>query len=577
MGLGCTADADVEVMGPSRGEVVVTDEGRASGYQDFFGGSYKRGRGAVVADFDGDGDPDLFTGNPGNASFLMRNDSTPGGPLRLVAWQTLSPNELFYGGVAADFDNDGDQDLFVSAGANDGEAQDRLFLNEGSPSEPLVDVTETLTLAAPNRTMGVRAFDANLDGRLDLWASNGAKPNELATDPAAGINQLYIATGAGVDFEDQALSFRLTHRGGSRHASVFDYDRDGDMDIYENNFLGPGVMWRNRLVEDGVLTYQNVTQKLSLGHAGLEGSTLDHQAMCSLPADFNNDGWEDLLILNRGRGDGMPNEIRGHQLFLNLQGQGFVDVGDQTGLSVDFHDHPNAPVDTGPMGRGWGVMGCQVGDINLDGFPDVFIGTGVAAAGDVDRLFVSSERVAMEVGEVGVLNVPRFESWTDLLDFPADAVEGAPSVPYPYRTHGTALADYDGDGVSELGVHNGGPAKYGFMEPNRLWKFHLPDPRFLRIRLDGDGLIVNRDGIGAQVRVRVRRDADDAEWDLYKTRHAATGFGAQNEAELVFGLADADEVVEVEVTWPDGFVQPVEPPSGTSEWMTVARSYRTRN
>lgn len=568
----CVPPSD-ELTETTASEVVATDMGRASGYQDFWFGTFKRGRGNVVADFDGDGDFDVFSGNPGNQSFLLRNESPRGGPLRFEPWQILSEDELFYGGVAADFDNDGDQDLFVSAGANDGNAQDRYFRNDGGAS-PLVDATKEHPLAVPNGTMGMRAFDADRDGDLDLWASNYARANQLTRpiDVAGpvGQNQLYLSRDG--TFVDRAINLGLGHRKGSRHSSILDFDLDGDLDIYENNFIGGGVLWRNRLVEDGELFYEDVTEAFSIGDALLSGPTVN-QAMCSLVGDLDNDGWDDLILLHRGRDEQVAGALQGHQVFMNVEGTGFVEVGRLTGLAAEFEDREELPsTDTKlPMSTGWGVMGCQIGDIDLDGFPDVFIGRGSGGIGGVNQLFVSSGRRRADVPGVGVITVPVFEPWTDLLDQPPELPDGAPDVSYPLRTHGTSFADFDSDGISEIAVHNGGPAILPYEEPNRLWAFELPDPRFLRIRLVGDGRDVNRDAIGARVRVRVQRRADEAEWELYKTRRAGSGFGAQNAPELVFGLADGDRVAEVEVTWPDGEVQSVEPPRSVSEWMIIRR------
>ncbi len=356
-------------------------------------------------------------------------------------------------------------------------------------------------------------------------------------------------------------------RGATRHSSVLDFDRDGDMDIYENNFVRRSVLWENQLADRGGLGFLNATAKRDLVGDGSIGGPRADQAMCSIASDLNNDGWQDLVLLHRGRDE--PGSTDGHQVLINVEGTGFVDVAEHTGISDTWHERTEPPTMGGPMGIGWGVMGCQVGDVDLDGFPDVYVGTGVGSVGDVDRLFVSRGRVTVSIEGVGDVVVPQFENWTSLVDFPADPVDGAPTVPYPYRTHGTALADFDGDGVPEIGVHNGGPAAFGFIEPNRLFKLDLPDPRFLRIRLVGNGRTVNRDGVGAEVVVTAYREWDRHEWELHQFRQSATGFGAQNESDLVFGLADADEVSQIVVNWPDGTSQQVTPAEGTANWMVV--------
>ncbi len=553
----------------------VTDEAASSGYQDRWFTGYKRGRGNVVADFDGDGDLDVFSGNPGNESFLIRNVTPPGGALAFEPWQVLSYDELFYGGVAADFDNDGDIDLFVSAGANDGNADDRLFRNDyrqGAPDDaPLVDISTTVKLGPqdeqgtpwPNGTMGVRAFDADGDGRLDVWADNYARDSEIELKDPIGRNQLYL-NGGELLFEDQAAALEIDVRSGTRHSSIFDFDRDGDADIFENNYHGASILWRNLRVETGSLGFQDVTMAMSFNYE--LSDPVENQAMCSLVADLDNDGWEDLVVLNRG----LPyTDLRRHLIFMNQDGERFVEVGLHSNLNAGF-DLFTPFEGKSPMDIGWGVMGCQTGDANLDGFPDFFIGTGSGASGDVNRLFVSSERIAVPITGIGDVDVPLFDDWTSHIDFAPVSAEGNP-LPYPLRTHGTSFADFDGDGVPELSVHNGGPAISDDTEPNRLFKFHHPDPRFLRVRLVGDGTRVSRDAIGARVRVRTLKLDGNVVQELYQVRQSATGFGAQNEPDLLFGLGSADRVTDIEVTWPDGLVVEVEPPDGPRNWISVER------
>jgi len=571
--------------GPTMADVTVTDEGLSSGYQDKFFGTWKRGRGNVVADFDGDGDQDVFSGNPNNQSFLIRNTTAgPGEPLSFEAWQVLSEDALFYGGVAADFDNDGDPDLFVSAGANDGPAFDRFYRNDrnlGAPADaPLVDISDVRRVQPldaagvpmQNGTMGARAFDANNDGMLDIWASNEVRNlrelQDLTPEQFTGLNQLYL-NGPDLQFENEAWDVGLQSQAGSRHASVFDFDHDGDLDIFENNFTGRSVFWRSRLAQDGVLSYEDITATAPLDGGSLAGP-IELQSMCSISADLDNDGWEDMFVLHRGVAEPLPAQaVAGHQVWMNQKGTGFVEVGAHTGINAKWDDRPE--MTSSDAMAWWGVMGCQVGDVDLDGFPDVFFGNGGGGAGEVNGLFVSSKRIQVDVPGVGTVTAPVFEDWSPLIDFPPPVADGEPAAPYPNRTHGTAFVDFDGDGVDELGVHNGGPASREMEEPNRLYRFHLPDPRFLRVTLVGDGTSVNRDGVGSRVKVTVQRNSDGAVWDVWKTRHAAIGFGAQNGPQLVFGLADADAVLAIEVTWPDGTVQSPTPPAGTANWLVVER------
>jgi hypothetical protein len=580
-----TTAATKQPNGPASGDVQFIDVGLESGYVDFWFGTYKSGRGNVVADYDGDGDLDVFSGNPANESFLIINITEPGGPLRFEPGQVLSEDGLYFGGVAADLDNDLDPDLFISAGANDGQALDQLLRNDGDPTAPFVNTLADLVpldrLQRPqlNGTMGARAADFDLDGLLDIWASNWATKDDLAEaslTSVLGVNQLYLNRGDLV-LEDVAEDAGLDTQRGTRNSAIFDFDQDGDMDIYENNHVGAGVFWRNNLVEDGTLTFTDDTQALSLGGRPLLGA-LQQQAMCAIPADLDNDGWEDLVVLLRGMA-AHSELVTGHLVFMNQQGLGFVEVGDFTGISAAWWEHPATPgaTDTGIVstamssGDDWGVMGCQVGDMNLDGYPDFFFGNGVGARGAPNNLMISAGLSTAYITGYGSIQIPTFADWSDKIHHAAEAPDGAPHVPYAYRTHGTTLSDFDGDGVPELAIHNGGPASKDYLEPNRLFKIALPDPRYLRVDLRGDGVAINADAVGARVKAQIRRESDGAEWSVYKTRYGGSGFAAQNDPQLLFGLADGDEVELIEVTWPDGQVDQVTPPSGNANTVVVQR------
>jgi hypothetical protein len=148
---------------------------------------------------------------------------------------------------------------------------------------------------------------------------------------------------------------------------------------------------------------------------------------------------------------------------------------------------------------------------------------------------------------------------------------------YPYRTHGSVAADFDGNGTLELAQHNGGPMDPMFgtdaflQEPDRLWEmvFADPQPHWVSLALVGDGINVNADGVGAKVHVRAEQ-SDGSVVDRYQVRRTQTGFSAQNQPEVFFGLGGAVAIASIAVTWPDGHVQEVEDPDLDSR-ITVRR------
>jgi enediyne biosynthesis protein E4 len=567
--LACTDDGAVHIPAPGGSPelVAAADVGVSSKYEGLFFGHYNRGRAAVALDVDNDGDLDEISGNPGDVTYLVRNVSPVVGEFAFEAGQVFADDEdlqAWWGGTAADYDNDGDQDVFIAFGGNDQLGTDRFLRNDlladrSNADAPFSEVADQIGIgfvspggdALRTYTMGSVFFDADLDGWLDVYGATLILPEDIGTttpEEGLGLELLYRNLGDGT-FDEVGYDVGLTSQRSSRNPSVLDFDRDGDFDIFEANFLGGSILWQNDLRETGTLSFRDVTQQRSLGGGDLSfpqvGSTF-----CTLASDLNNDGYEDLISFRRGAKD-EPDEPEvhdiGHLLWINVQGTGFVEVASHTTLNHTFYfrDHDN------------GVMGCQHGDLDADGFPDIIIGTGSPLAGGPHQLYLSTERTEVDIPGVGVVVVPQFEDVSHFLD-----VSGLDSA-YPYRGHGTTVADYDGDGLPELGLHHGGPMYLvpddAMQEPNQLFVFEYSSPpHWLRVALRGDGVSVNRDGVGAVVQVHVNRDTEP---DLYEVRHTGEGFGSQNDPVLFFGLGESDQVDWVEVTWPDGVVHRVDTPA----------------
>ncbi len=532
----------------------VVDLALASGFDDHNFGHFKRGRACVAGDFDNDGRIDVYMGSPGDESSVFRNRAADDGSPEFRVEQTLSPNGVYWAGSAADIDNDGDWDIYMSGGGNENNHVDMLWENRGNFQ--FEDISESSRIDAPVRagektataSGGGNWADFNLDGHVDLFVSVNAIPmtSIMSSTPeeAVGRNLLWKNNGDGT-FSDIAEPSGLNSRATSRHTSWIDIDNDGDLDLYENNFATNNVLWRNLAVE-GEQRFTDITDEASLG-----GSTLGAPRMSfgSAVADFNHDGWQDLLVVTRpgtdcteeSFGQSEPGlEEAGHAIFLNVGGTGFVDVTPYTGLNVGI-----AIVD--------GVMGFQIGDLNADGLHDIYIGNGGPPSGQYDQLFVADRLETVDLQGVGEIEVPVFVDRTDLVDYPAEELAGHEYPTYPYRTHGTCFTDFDGDGLLEIGVINGGPSSMAdfVREPNRLFKpvFDF-QPHWLNVRVEGRGPM-HRDAFHTRIRVRVT-DPDGETRDYYNTKFSASGFSAQNGPDVHFGLGDAVIVDEIEITWPDG-------------------------
>ncbi|MEM7085063.1 MAG: VCBS repeat-containing protein [Bacteroidota bacterium] len=260
----------------------------------------------------------------------------------------------FYNGAgvaAADFNNDGLIDLYFTAN----QSADKLYLNEGNLK--FNDITEAAGIDnAQNWTTGVTTVDINNDGLLDIYISKlGAYQN------INGKNLLYVNNGPNKDgiptFTENAAAYQLDFIGLSTQASFFDYDLDGDLDLFllnhstnPNQNYGKGSI-RNipdehsgdKLFENKNGQFENVSEQ-----AGIFQSKIGYGLGLAV-SDVNNDGHPDLYIGN----DFFENDYL------------YINNGDKT-----FSE--TITTKTGAIGHTTHYsMGNDVADINNDGFTDI--------------------------------------------------------------------------------------------------------------------------------------------------------------------------------------------------------------
>ncbi len=489
------------------------------------------GSGCAFFDYNNDGRPDIFLVNsrPWRAgaepitSKLYRNEG--GGRFTDVTEAAGLARELFgLGASAADYDNDGFVDLYVTV--LDG---DRLFRNRGDGT--FADATAAAGI--DNARFGTSAawVDYDLDGHLDLFVANyvqwsieedlwcsmdGAKKSYCTPESYPGQpSVLYRNRGDGT-FED--VSERAGVADPTAKAlgiAVFDYDGDGLPDIFQANDTEPNKLYRNE--GDGTFSEHGIPAGIAYAETGEARGAMGVDA-----ADYDRSGRFHLVVGN------FANEKL--NLFHN-EGNGlFVDdaqttaIGRDSLLSLTF--------------------GAFFFDYDLDGHPDIF-----CANGHLDEE-IEVVQPAVRFAQPPQLFRNDGTGGFELANGDVGADFGEPLV-----ARGAAYADYDGDGDLDILVTtNDGPAKLLRNDGGNA-------NGYLRVRLQGRES--NRDGLGAQVALV---SASGRQVQLVR---GGSSYCSQSETVATFGLGGDGAVASLEVRWPSGAVDTFEELTPNREFVVV--------
>lgn len=234
------------------------------------------GQGAAFADFNGDGTLDLFFGEEQGHNQLFLGDGA-GGFLEATATAGIGSSVQTYGVATADYDNDGDMDVFIAACANDpARSVNLLFRNKGDGT--FEEVGAAAGINDDGNAWGVNFLDYDRDGWLDIHLANMRINFQ---DGRGNANKLYRNLGDGT-FEDVSIPAGVEGNDDSYGSSVADFNNDGWPDIWAANLFSPPTIWINN--GDGTFTDVFPSAGLSDIFANLSVGV----------ADINADGWVDV-------------------------------------------------------------------------------------------------------------------------------------------------------------------------------------------------------------------------------------------------------------------------------------------
>jgi hypothetical protein len=461
--------------------------------------SFSLSGGAVADDFDSDGDLDLLVSTSdvaGQIRLFTNNQDGSFSDRTQAAGLTGITGGLNM--VQADYDNDGSVDVLVLRGAwfeDAGQHPNSLLRNNGTGG--FTDVTFAAGLGDVHYPTQTAAWaDYDNDGDVDLYIGNEStfaqiSPCQLFRNNGNGTFT-DVADGAGV-IDDLYVK------------GVFwgDYDADHFPDLYVSNLDGPNRLYHN----NGDGTFTDVAPQL--------GVTSPKQSFPGWFWDFDNDGHLDLMVWSYAAtiADVAASYLGNHfqaeraRLYRGDGHGGFTDVAAERNLV-----RPTKP------------MGANFGDLDNDGYLDVYLGTG-------DTDYTELMPNLMFVNKAG-------ERFAD--------VTTAGGFGNLQKGHGVVFADFDNDGDQDLFEQMGG-AYLG----DRFGDSFYANPGFgahwLGIQLIGTRS--NRSAIGAGIRVEVV-DNDEVPRSIYKHVNSGGTFGA-NPLRQTIGLGSATQrVSRLEVTWP---------------------------
>jgi hypothetical protein len=452
--------------------------------------SFSNAGGVVIDDFDNDGRFDILTSNADHCGSLQLFRRSESGMFVDRTREAGLATQL--GGLNvnhADYNNDGCMDALVMRGG--WELGQRRSLLRNNCNGTFTDVTVQTGLALPITGSQTSVWtDIDNDGRVDLFVGNENAPSQLFHNRGDGTF-VDIAAAAGV----QRTAF-------TKGVTAGDVDNDGFADLYVSNFRGPNVLFRN----NGNRTFTDISAA-----AGVPGAD---RGFATWFFDYDNDGWEDLFaasyfisVEETARSYmGGPLKATPMKLYRNTGKGRFEDVSAALGLNKALMP-----------------MGANFGDIDNDGFPDIYLGTGSPSYVSLAPSLLLRNRGGKAFVDVTV------SSGTGEM----------------HKGHGVAFADLDGDGDEELAFKVGG-AVVGDAHAFRLFENPGHGNDWLNVKLVGER--TNRAAIGARVTVTVE-DASGARRSIYRTVTSGGSFGG-SPFEQHIGLGRAARIVEVAVRWP---------------------------
>jgi hypothetical protein len=498
------------LIGSAQGQVFL-EQSSSIGIDHEFQERALMGGGAVFFDYDNDGDEDLYltSGLAQDHLYINNGDGTFSRDLSANGLRiTIRYNTI--GANAADIDNDGDRDLLVTTwewynGSGAPIGNNLLFENNGDGTFTEISIDAGLVEEAFSTSSAF--FDFNNDGFLDLYISNYVDKPGFIRDSTGFVigydsdcyENFFYINNGDGTFTNVSSEMMVNDEGCSLATIASDYDMDGDLDLYSVNDYGPDIIPN--------VFYENQFPEINFENkSSASGLGIAIYSMGVTSADYDHDGDFDYYVTNLGE----------NALMRNDDGV-FHHSSAEAGVSNEW-------VDEFTYTTGWGAL---FTDVDNDSWDDLFVSNGrIASIPSLPTSMTDPNKLYRNSGE------GTFE------DISVEA-----GINNTFYGRGVAHADFDNDGDQDLVVvflsEQGGKTQFYVNQGNN-------ENHYAQFRLKG--IDSNRDGIGAKVFVYLEENV------MVKELFGGGSFCSQSSNILHFGLAENTIIDSVRIEWPSSHV-----------------------
>ena len=542
----CAGTLRFEEIGGAAGARIHHHTHKFSGkHADVLGMFTSGGASSAAADFDNDGDLDLFVvdSGAGKPHHQLRNDLVPSGKLTFADVAAAAgvtggndPKSIVSDALWLDADNDGHRDLLLARFGTP-----LLFRNQGNGK--FEDVSAGSGLDKFGNSIAAIAFDYDNDGRLDLVLGNYFPPVNLIDLPTphvlpdnlddakngGGVTLWRNVTAPGtgkIRFSEVTQKAGLSHHTGwTLDAGHADFDNDGDQELYLAGDYGTDRLFFN----NGDGTFRDVT-KDALGLDTKKGMNVD-------VADYDRDGWLDVYVTN------ITDEyMKECNMLWHNNGDGtFTDLSKETGTCNTL----------------WG-WAAKFADFDNDGWEDLFAANGLRSASRENYIPVLVEMIIRPgvdftdvnswpaIGEMSWSGYQKKKLFRNLGDQTFKEISAEAGVDNDRDGRGVAVADLDNDGRLDFYQTNA--------DQEALLYRNISEGTGHWIALHLVGTKSNRDAIGARVTIR----AGGQTW--IREVNGGNGYASQSAPRLHVGLGATNKIDSIEIRWPSGRKETVSAP-----------------